>query len=397
MSTPVNNTVRKAPITKLLVPRPTWLDLSPEGATLGDLVGEVLVKVRLRWAIVLAFLVHGGLLIYELIVSFQFSTDGTSTITLFDPEEYIHSLLSYFFYGPLVWAFFVWQPVVISAVFRTLLSDGFIGRARRERVVKSVFKHPTWRRRIVVTGILISLYCFAIFIYAWVYPPPCGTGFASCFGRSEGWLTRSDWFFKWVWTPVFALDLYMLTMILVRQICLVWMFFQLFRSYELRPKLYHPDECSGLAFAGRFFIWTAWYVAIMSAWILFVLTYPMFWRFPPNFPPYNLYYVAGMALGLPMLGLLPMYFVYQAMQRARDDHLKSLAHQLPTEIPRTPHELHEAVARLDVYAHIDKAHVVVPFPRRRMVLFLLTAFIPSVLGAIALTVQIIQAIVPKTP
>lgn len=395
-TTPLKNLLDTRPLDPTAL-RPMWLKLTPEDATLGDVLCEFLVKRRVVYAVVVAIALHGILFVSELLISWQLRSQGVNTLTYFDQEEYLSATPSYFFYGPLIWWFYSWQPRMISIVCNRLWIEGFIGSLRREPLTMTVFAPTNWRRRIMTTAIMLLLLCIGTYLYAWRYTPPCGIGFANCFGKPDSWLTRTDWFLKWFWTPVFALNLVLLVMILFRQAGIVWSFARLFKSYNLVPKLFHPDECSGLGFVGGFFISTAWFVVVGSAWLIFVIFYPSFYGRPINFPPYNLFYVSGTSIGLPFFSLLPMAFVHNAMYRARQDHLLALKGKMTTTIPTTPDQLAEAVARLDIFAHIEKAHVLVPFPKRRIVLFLLTALFPPIFAAVALVVQVLQTAASLAP
>jgi hypothetical protein len=165
---------------------------------------------------------------------------------------------------------------------------------------------------------------------------------------------------------------------------------RLFKAYKFIPKLFHADECSGVGFIGVFLISTAWFAIILSVWVLYVIFFPAVFSGTFNFSVMFMFYLVCVSIGLPIFVLIPGISVHRAMYRARDEHLLYLRDRLSVNIPDDSTTLSDAVARLDMFAHIEKAHVLVPFPRRRMILFVLTAVTPAVLGVSSLIFQVLQ-------
>jgi len=369
------------------VPLPLWLNLSPQQAALGDLLGELLLSLPIRVVVVISLLLHGTLILYEIVVSLGYVQTNRNILTIFDAGEWLQAIPTYLMYGPFVWWFYTWQPRNISMICKRLLAEDFIGNVYHFPKSVRAFQQPGWRKRFVMTTLLIVIVLCGTAIYAWIFPENCQP-VTKCFGKTASWLYNSDGFFKFIWAPIFSLDIALLIMIVLRQFALIVSFSRLFRSYYLVPKLFHPDECSGLSFIGGFFIRTAWSAVLICAWIVYLGIYPLLIDAPVQLTPLNWLALFAAAIVLPVFSLIPSFSIHRAMYRARQYHLLPLMDEMNTTVIPAPDQANEIAAKMDIYAHLEQAHVLFPLPLRRITVFALTALVPVILALVSLFFQI---------
>jgi hypothetical protein len=378
-----------------------WLKVDPEDACFGDLLCQIFVKLGIKRVVLLSVLIYGvGLMGYGAVVTYLNQPASPQFIGITNPQELGFAFATYWIYTPIVWCCYVWQPHLIADVLRQLHANQLIGSPKPTLFPIEMFKPAMLLRKTLVTSLIVIAVAFATWIYAWVYLPSCPHG-SPCGDQPGGWIEKNPFFLYWIWTPLLALNIIMLLIIITRQMLVARAFSRLFRSYVLRPKLYHPDGCNGLAFVGNFALASMSIVTFAGLWLTFFTVYPSFFGHPISIDAVNWFYYISLSLALPFFFISPVWSTHRAMYDARDQHLKPLAQALDTTIgvrvtkPLDPKDLaawsQAPLESVQVYEALAKAHETLPFQRSRALSFLITAILPPLLAAISLVIQIIQS------
>jgi hypothetical protein len=381
-------------------PLPIWLDMTDEDACLGDCLCRILVKWKI-WHVALLSLVIYGLVLtgYGLIVTYLYKQAGVRFVGIMDPDEVTLAFLTHWVYSPIVWCYYAWQPRLFAGVCRRMQNEKAIGRPTNRSGTPEFFYPASVRRKVIVTASIGVAVALGTGIYAGIYLPSCPNRIG-CLDSPGNWIDLNPVFRDFIWTPLLALNIIMLIVIIIRQALIAWAFSRLFRSYALIPKLFHPDGCGGLAFVGNFALASMFIATFVGAWLALLTVHPALIGKTIVVDGVLWFYYIGFSLALPFFFVAPVWSVHRAMYDARDRVLKPLGIELHKELlqrgastmqPLSSDALREQLTRVQLYDVLDKAYATVPFQRPRALGFLITAIAPLVLTTITLVVQITQA------
>ncbi|MFQ6015069.1 MAG: hypothetical protein ACE5NP_06470 [Anaerolineae bacterium] len=342
---------------------------------------------------------------YGLAMLMGYARTSADFIGAFDERGIVISISYIFFIYPIIWAFYLWQPTLISHTLESLRRNGVIGPASSEpgkpvsdrksfdypdfvnELVKA-FNNGWWPTLAAFFVVGLGL-VFAVSIWP-TYQP-------AVMGKPLWWYSNKPYLFL-VRLPLLLLTWYMFVMFLIREILAIVWFNRLFASFEAQVRPLHADNCGGLGAIGDFSIWsTVLAIAISVNLIIETLT-PTFYGKPPNLSfeimsGYGLY-----ILLVPSLLLAPIWAAHQAMKRARDAELFTIAEEFEATLvaaqaglqrdSKTIEEDNDKMDQLQArYDMILKTFPVWPFSTSALRNFSITASIPPLLGTASFVIE----------
>jgi hypothetical protein len=302
-----------------------------------DPLGRLLLRVSPKniWPIVVF-----ALALYSLamlgggsVLSILYAQRSVPFLSLFDPKELPISIFAYLVTAPLVWLFYTWQPRGISNVFYRLYQNDVIGEVQNS-TSQRIFKLNSLMGKI---HFWLSSVVTAIGILMWlsdVYRP--FNPFS--FGETSLWWMLNPIYFWAIWIPLVFINLYMVAWIVFRQIAATAAFTSLFKVFQIKPKVLHPDECNGLAPVGDYSIRSALIAVFFGFWLFVFTTYPMLFGQPINLNIDMVLLFIAYIIAVPSLLLPPVMEAHKAMVEAKNRALEDLAEQIRILLAETDTE-----------------------------------------------------------
>jgi hypothetical protein len=374
-------------------PTPRWLRLSARDACLGDPLCELTTLPKMRpWVpVVIGVSVFGvTLTLLGLVVSELGRSTNRDMVDFWDLRQLGITLVGALIYCPLVWSWYTWQPRAVASVIRKLDDDGFLGGvrpdarkgwfARRMASLANSLGPSEWRRRILVGLVVLVLVAIGSWAYSMATAHPCLED-PYCFGKSASYITINELYFRWIWTPSLGIQIVMILAIGIRQVFVVAAFSDLFRTRNIKPKLFHTDGCCGMAFFGNFVLRSTWIPLSIGLWITFLTFYPWFVGFEPWFNGITVFYFVSYMF-FPFLFLMPAWSLHKAMEVAKQEGLERLSTEVRTSVEvvlgRAQSPIGPVLEQMSIFQSLESAYQTIPFPRRRSIIFAVTYLIPAI-------------------
>lgn len=266
------------------------------------------------------------------VISLFFTQRGIRFLAIFDSRELPIAVFAYLVTAPLVWLFYTWQPRGISGVFQQLYQNDVIGEIRSASYAQTVSKPINSFNR--GYNLVVSLAAVAISLVIWlnaVYSP----GNPFYLGDTTLWFLLSPLYFWMFWIPLVFVNVYILSWIVIRQVFATVTYTRLFRAFEIKPKLFHPDGCNGLASIGDYAIRSALLAVFLGFWLFVFTTYPMLFGQPINLKTDTILLLVAYIIAVPSLLLPPVWEAHNAMVEFKNKTLEGLAVQIRTMLSET--------------------------------------------------------------
>lgn len=305
-------------------PVSSFLDISESQLYFNDPLGKLFFKAskHIFWrTLIAAFLVYGFFIIGGgILISQAYEHTGAQFVSIKDYREMPIAILAYFVTAPLLWILYTEQPRWIVRVFHQLHYAGSIDETKTSSVDlipklnKFIFLIPFLA---VVTGLLIWLNVLS----------PSNPFY---YGQPAKWWQVNLVYFWAVWIPLTYINIYILIWIIIRQMVATIAFSRLFAQHKIKPRLFHPDECNGLAAIGDFSIYWSSVVVFFGFWLFVFISYPILFGQSINFNADTMTLLIIYVLSVPLILLLPVWKSHLEMSRAKTEALNELATQIET-------------------------------------------------------------------
>lgn len=307
------------------------VDMRPQLLCLRDPLGRLLLRLSPQsiWPVAaIALAVYGVVMIGGgSVISAVYMQLGIRFLSIFDPRELPIAIFAYLVTAPLMWTFYSWQPRGVSDVFHQLYRNDVIGEPKDTHFTQTIYKpNGDFNRRY---NLLISLVAVAVSLVIWlsaVYSP----NNPFYFGETILWFLLNPIYFWVLWIPLVFVNVYILSWIIIRQTVATIAYTRLFRTFQIRPKLLHPDGCNGFASIGDYAIRSALIAVFLGFWLFVFTTYPMLFGQPINFKTDTALMFIVYIVAVPSLLLPPVLGAHNAMIEAKNKALGDLADQIRT-------------------------------------------------------------------
>lgn len=326
------------------------------------------------WVIGLVVLaVYGGFMVVGgAILSDNDPRRGKEFLSFLDVREFFVAFLLYCVFSPAVYMYFAWQPRHLNRVFDQLWENGVIIRSKSTTDLHTSRIRPSD----YYIGFAIFLSALLIGIGAWWNETNCPAN-PACFGYNMRWFHVQPWY-RDLRNGLLFIDIFLLVVILLRQIYIGSKFSYLFSEFEVKPKLFHPDRCNGLAPIGSFAIVNSSIALFVGLWLSFLTVYPAIGGREIRFDLFTGSFFVAYIVAIPLLLLPPILPAHIYMEKSRNDTLEPLGKKIREKIQ----ELDAKDEMLEVwerrYEILNKEHRTWPFRRLAISSFLITAGLPII-------------------
>ncbi len=300
-------------------------------------------------------------------------------------------------FTPIIWMFYLWQPVAVDRVLDRLEENNAIGPIIKENN-PPVQSFSGFRKRFAssLTHKYWYFLAFIVIVVTWVY------AYYFVWPSEFQNLGRIGFWFEIKWfTPFFvigySITLYPLWVFLIKHIIIIFFFNRLFYWFGANVKPIYPDEAGGLGAIGEFITQAAMLavgvgVLAVAFGIQVWFAYGSFFRI--DVLTFFGVYILTTALSI----ILPMLSAHQAMKEERSKNLEDVSQEfskvlsnLNTTITAdavTIKETNEKLSELkQTYQHIYGAFPVWPISLRLARNFSITATLPLLSGLISVVIQ----------
>lgn len=308
-------------------------DTKPQLLCLRDPLGRLLLRLSSQsiWHLAaIALAVYGVIMIGGgSVISVIYMQLGIRFLSIFNTKELPIAIFAYLVTAPLMWTFYTWQPRGVSDVFRQLYHNAVIGEPKDTYSTQTIYKPSSGFNR--QYNLLISLVAVAVSLAVWlsaVYSP----NNPFYFGETTLWFLLNPIYFWLLWIPLVFVNVYILCWIIIRQTVATIAYTHLFRTFQIRPKLLHPDGCNGFAPIGDYAIRSALIAVFLGFWLFVFTTYPMLFGQPINFKIDTIMLFIVYIVAVPSLLLPPVLGAHNAMVEDKNTVLEDLADQIRTLI-----------------------------------------------------------------
>ena len=122
----------------------------------------------------------------------------------------------------------------------------------------------------------------------------------------------------------------MVMWIVVRRFSAVSIVNKFLSSFDIDPKIFHPDQSNGLLPLGNYAIKISPLITIVGFWIFFAIAYPTLYGQRLNIKFDTITYIVVYTLFLPVVLILPVWKTHLAMKDAKSQSLETIARQIRT-------------------------------------------------------------------
>jgi hypothetical protein len=298
-----------------------------------------------------------------IVISLRFQSLGANIISLVQYPELPITVFNYLIVSPTVWAFYLWQPGAILAVFSRLIGNGVVaggdpgkdlGSAIEDKLDRD-FNRPAYP--ILALG---STLAALVLWLAYLAVDPFGLG-----------LTRLWWhvqplYFWPIWLPLVFVNVYLGIWAIIRQIVAVRSFRWLCEDYVIVPRPRHPDGCNGLGPVGGYALRSGLVAVIFGFWVFLMASFAEIFDRPANLEVLTVFLLLTYVSVVAVLLLPPAWAVHQAMERAKAAELERLAAPMralladadPQHATATVEQFRQLEAK---YQIVDREYRVWPF------------------------------------
>lgn len=350
------------------------------------IIRDPLINLILRFShgnfirtFLLAFGIYGILCIGGgYLISWHYEKQGLQFISIFDPRELPLALYGYLLFYPSIWGIYAWQPQGILKVFQLVSQNGVIGQAKYgisiEELIAQKISNPFSKSLPLFAVAILTFIGFMIVTVTTSLNP--ASSFSLSLLQDRMWWVLNPFYFLTIWAPLQVINFYMAIWIVIRQAIAVKAFTSLFRSFEITPKLFHPDRCNGLAPVGDYAMHIAMVAVFVGFWLAFQVIFPLLLGRSINLITQNTAMLLVYLLVVPLLLVLPVWEAHLAMSHAKSRTLEALASQIREILFKTDIQL-DAVEHLEKkYSLIDKRFRTWPFRMPAFLQFSAAAIAP---------------------
>ncbi|HZQ07315.1 MAG TPA: hypothetical protein VFD70_12115 [Anaerolineae bacterium] len=255
-------------------------------------------------------------------ISDSYRRAGLPILASDDPRTLYFDIFAYFIFIPLVWLFYTWQPRGLWYALASLASAGIVGERKH-----GLTKPPRISLRTAFDNrlnLLIALGWTVFALAVWVnsLSVPQNPWLA---GYSGPWFTVNPLYFWLVWVPLVYATVYMIAWIFIRQVAITLALNQVFRSFEIKPMLFHPDGVNGLGAIGDFAIRMGLLVVLLGFWVALGAIYPTFFGQSVNIKFDIMFTFAVYICCVPLTLLPPVWGAHQAMLEVKTRLVRAVA------------------------------------------------------------------------
>lgn len=321
------------------MPSPLMLEVRPE-----QLCGkDPLAKVLYRLIGVNSFRAWlSALVIYSVFyvgigwwVSLHYQQLGYPLLPIYDEKE----LLSVFFTGllvaPIVWVFYLREPLDFVRLFQGLASNQIVGQSISsykdldqyvlEKI--STFNNPKFLAAVLAI--------FTSILALWLWQTTNTTNWF-LHGYSYSWWAISPYYFWLAFLPLAFVNLYMVLWILVRRLITRTIVNDLFNSFETTPQPFHSDRANGMFPIGRYSLRIAPLLMLAGLFVTFFIAYPIYFGGPPNLKVDTVLFVIIYVVSVFLVLLVPVWGTHLFMQRKKAVVLDVVAEELRILLAQNP-------------------------------------------------------------
>lgn len=312
------------------------------------------------------------------VLSLQYRQAGMSIVGAEDPRTLYFDLFAYLVFIPLVWLFYVWQLRGLERALSQLCRNGVMGgpTAAHPALAQSSADRLFNRRWYPILALGVTVFAAAVWIqgsYSVQNP--------FLFGQPTKWFMVNPLYFWGIWVPLIYVNVYMLMWIIIRQAAGVLFINRAVRSFEINPRLFHPDGANGLASLGALAIRSALLIVLLGCWIVLAAIYPVFFGQSVNLQMDVLMEFALYAAAIPLFLIPPVWQAHTVLTGLKQrvigvigEQIQQLIVQVDPERMTVDNErLHELERR---YAVIDREFHTWPFRPLAIRGFALTVALP---------------------
>lgn len=264
-------------------------------------------------------------------ISGHYEHIGLKFMSLLNPQEFFFTCTCFLFIVPLIWSFYVWQPKGFFVVEQKLRENGVIGGSETEDKVISEFMYHqvipmfTDKRFLTLASITILTSPF-IWLTNFTRPNVFNPG------NLPLWWSLNP-VYKWaIFMPLAFVNVYMTVWILCRQVIIVRSLSRLLRQFYKSVRLFHPDNCNGLAPIGHFATKLGSGGIIFGFWLSAIIGTPVLFGYPPNLKWTTLLGAVCYIIMIPTLLIPPIWEAHLIMLEYRDRTLENLGQKIHSEL-----------------------------------------------------------------
>jgi hypothetical protein len=304
------------------------LELVQSDPLLRRLIGHRLLITYLFVQIAYIILIALGIWI-----SIYYQSQGRYFLSLLNPQELAWNIFIYIIVFPVLWLFYIWQPVGYLSSMHHLEKNAVL-RYRRNRVtideiIRSSFEN-TNQKFISLLRFSITVLAFVIWLNQFLSP---ANPFVQ--GYNLVWININLAFFWFVWMPLNFVAWYLIAWLIIRQLTIIESFAELYRHFDVSLKLYHIDKCNGFAPVGDFAIRFAFLSVLLGIWVYVVISLPIFFGGHLNFKFDTFLLLAVYTLAVPIVLVPPVLRTHKAMADEKNKELELIAHKIQRVVGET--------------------------------------------------------------
>jgi hypothetical protein len=311
--------------------------------------------------IFIALATYGVLVIgASFLLSSVYLRKGFQFVSIFNTRELILTFLVNMFFYPLFWAIYVWQPRGVVDVFKKLYQNGVFVQMTYDslhELINQKFVRVCQRRLLSMVPIALTL-CSSIATGVPTLLNPSSPLSLSALGLPMWWCINPFYFWL-IWLPLQAINVYMMVWAIIRQVLAIITFTFLFRSFEIAPKLFHPDRCNGLASIGDYTMRMIWAVILLGCWIAFTIAIPLFWGEKAGFTVPNTVSLLIYILAVPALLISPVWQAHIAMSDARSKALEDIALRMQEAILSLAVDVDQDTQSMEQFDRLERRYNII--------------------------------------
>lgn len=380
--------------TKLISFQNVQKNIQPLLFCMYDPIGRLLLRVSPKnvWPVVaLASVLYGLVMIGGgSAISIIYSRQSIKFLSLLDSRELPIAIFAFLITAPVVWLFYTWQPRGISSTFHQLHRNDVIGDPRNVALMQGVFEPGKFLGKLYFW---LSLVIVAVGLLVWLSAVSFYPINPFSFGESAFWWMINPIYFWVIWIPLVFINLYMVAWIIFRQITATVAFNSLFKVFQIKPKLLHPDGCNGFAPIGDYAIRSALIAVFFGFWLFVFITYPLLFGQPINLKIDTMILFVVYVIAVPSLLLPPVISAHRAMVEAKNTALEDLAGQIRTLLLDT--NMEEILSSKDLLLELELRYEIAskeyhtwPFRSLSIKSFGISAVIPIISTAISFLIDL---------
>jgi len=300
----------------------------PEQICLNDPLVRLLLRASRQSGVRTAFM---AFVIYSVLIvgggwgiSALYGYSSQHVLPIWDRREIIPALFVNLLVAPLVWAFYVWEPVRILEMFRELAQNNVIGQSKRKYADSSAFlnkERAAFNKKIWFILVITVLTVFSVNWLSLAF----NTHNTFYFGFQLTWWQANPFYFWIVWFPLTFVNYYMVLWIITRKIITIFTVNKLFDSFEVIPQLLHPDKANGFGSIGKYSTRLSFLTMLLAIWLSFFIVYPIFLGKPINLKSDTIFLLIVYIIFIPVSLLLPVWPTHAIMRKAKFQSLEERA------------------------------------------------------------------------